>query len=120
MGRLRLRGIGGCAIVDIIEYYRDELASHIWNFKLWPRMWQEYDSSLTFEWECAKLETSKRGAVPTKPGIYSLILQPELGGHPHCSYLMYVGRTTSLRRRFGDYLTWEREEARGRPLIVRL
>jgi hypothetical protein len=105
--------------VDIVEHYRDELASHIWPFKMWPRMWGEYDAGLVFEWEYARLETSGRGSVPREPGVYSLVVQPQIGGHPLCSYLMYIGRAISLWKRFGDYLTWERETS-SRPLIVKL
>ena len=73
-------------------------------------MWHEYDETLTFDWESAKLRASDRMAVPAECGIYSLILDPHLGGHPHCTYLMYVGQTTSLKRRFGTYLTTERRK----------
>src|SRR2546426_704434 len=57
--------------------------------------------------------------IPASPGVYSLLLRPGIADHPACSYLMYVGKTRSLRRRFREYLTREKQET-GRPKIFRL
>ena len=55
--------------------------------------------------------------MPQHAGVYSLVVQPRVAGHPACSYLMYLGKAKDLRRRFIDYLTVER---RKRPKIVGL
>ena len=55
--------------------------------------------------------------MPQYAGVYSLVVQPGVAGHPTCSYLMYLGKAKDLRQRFIDYLTVERHK---RPKIVRL
>lgn len=82
---------------------------------MWPRQW----SSCThlFDWSTVALNQEFRDDVPTSAGIYSLVVRPGIAGHPDCSYLMYVGQTKDLRKRFGTYLTSER---RKRQKIIRL
>lgn len=46
-----------------------------------------------------------------------MVVQPRIAGHSGCSYLMYLGKTENLHRRFGEYLTSERDR---RPKMVRL
>jgi excinuclease UvrABC nuclease subunit len=92
----------------------DEVKIHTYHFTLWPRQWQGYTQS--HGWDREKLERAKTNQIPESPGIYTLILQPGIAGHPSCSYLMYVGRTVSLRRRFREYLSRESLDI-GRPRI---
>ncbi len=82
---------------------------------MWPKQWSSCTHVL--EWRTVALNQGCRSKVPTSAGIYSLVVNPEIAGHPGCSYLMYVGKATDLRRRFGEYLTTERTR---RPKIVRL
>ena len=63
------------------------------------------------------LHKSHKPKIPAVPGIYSLLVQPGIANHADCSYLMYLGKATSLRSRFGNYLTTEKTR---RPKIVRL
>ncbi|MGA3110468.1 MAG: hypothetical protein ABSE15_00365 [Candidatus Bathyarchaeia archaeon] len=86
----------------------------IQHFTLWPRQWQTYTQ--THEWKNEKLESTRADQIPEDPGIYTLIIYPGIAGHPLCSYLMYVGKTGCLRRRFREYLGMERRED-GRPKI---
>ncbi len=99
--------------VDIVRE-TDEMKSCIQHFTLWPRQWQTYTQSHT--WQNERLETARAHHIPESPGIYTLVLQPGIAGHPSCSYLMYVGQTRSLRRRFQQYLGMERRQD-GRPKI---
>jgi hypothetical protein len=99
--------------VDIVSE-TDEMKGCILHFTLWPRQWQTYTQS--HEWQNEKLETASATRIPESPGIYTLIIQPGIAGHPSCSYLMYVGKTVSLRRRFREYLGMERRPD-GRPKI---
>ena len=92
----------------------DEIKKHRQGFILWPRQWREYTQS--HGWQNEKLERTKVNQIPDSPGIYTLILQPGIAGHPSCSYLMYVGQAVSLQRRFREYLGKERLET-GRPKI---
>jgi len=97
---------------DLIEV--DQLRAHTRHFILWPRQWQTYQG--IHPWTIKTLHENYTRQIPVSSGIYTLILEPGIAGHNSCSYLMYVGKTSSLRRRFGDYLRKEREES-GRPRI---
>ena len=105
------------AAVDLITQQK-EAAIHHYGFYLWPAKWEAYAAG-DLSWETRRLESSERGYIPDEPGIYTFVLQPALAGHPACSYLMYVGKTHSLRTRFGQYLSQERRES-GRPKVFRL
>jgi excinuclease UvrABC nuclease subunit len=104
------------SVNDIIEK-QDEMKSHSYDFTLWPAGWGKF--KLRYEWKSHKLEKSTTNNIPDQAGIYTLLIQPGIAGHPACSYLMYVGRTKSLRRRFRDYLNKEKLSS-GRPKIFRL
>ena len=98
--------------VDLLE--TGQLRAHARRFILWPRQWQTY--SLTHKWTIEPLNTSRVRKIPASSGIYTILLQPGIAGHISCSYLMYVGKTKSLRRRFGEYLRKERKRT-ARPLM---
>ena len=94
--------------------------AHVHRFSLWPRKWDEFDEGIqAFSWRIEKLHIDARDNIPTSSGVYTLLIQPGIANHIACSYLMYVGQTNSLRRRFGEYLN-EVKRRRGRPLINRL
>lgn len=103
---------------DIIRE-QDEAIAHRREFILWPSKWEGFDRTKVYGWQWHKLDASERPNIPDEPGIYTLLIQPGIAGHPLCSYLMYVGQAVSLRTRFADYLTRERRES-GRPKIFRL
>ena len=104
--------------IDLIDF-QDEYASHLYKFVLWPRQWQSFNDQRNFHWTQTPLRVEERTNIPDNSGIYSLLIQPNIARHPGCSYLMYVGKAVSLRRRFNDYLTSERRET-GRPMIYRM
>lgn len=106
-------------MIDILKE-QDEMKAHTHEFVLWPRKWQEYDNvNLVCNWQMHRLVEVERPNIPNQSGVYTLLVQPGIAAHPACSYIMYVGQATSLRRRFGDYLTSEKRES-GRPKIFRL
>ena len=105
------------SVEDIIKE-QSEMKAHTHEFALWRRKWQEFNSSIIFNWHLFKLEISERGNIPRSPGIYTLLIQPGIASHPGCSYLMYIGQARSLRDRFSDYLHKEKRET-GRPKIFR-
>lgn len=98
---------------DILNGYLEQYG---WRreFSLCPEKWRGYTTLHT--WQGEKLDTTKTGQIPDTSGIYTLILKPGIADHPACSYLMYVGKTKSLRVRFRKYLTSEKR-ATGRPKI---
>lgn len=106
------------AVVDIIHEIRDK-KFYTHGLVLWPHRWQEYNYSRIGTWHSFKLVASERANIPKDPGIYTLIIKPGIADHPACSYLMYVGKTISLHRRFGNYLN-EKNRETGRPKIIEL
>ena len=103
---------------DILKE-QDDLVSHAHRFFLWPRAWLGFANNIPLAWQLNRLATVEAPNVPASPGVYSLLVRPEIADHPACSYLMYVGKTRSLRRRFREYLLREKQET-GRPKIFRL
>ena len=105
------------ALVDILTE-QDEVKSCTYPITPWHRKWSEYSGS-EYTWAIYQLEHSKINQIPEGPGVYSLCILPAIAGHPSCSYLMYIGKTNSLKRRFREYLSSERK-ATGRPKIYHL
>lgn len=101
-------------LTDVKEY-----GGHIYKFTLWPRLWRNYDDSVGFDWKTVTLEISQRENIPKDAGVYTLLVNPGIARHPGTSYLMYVGKSNDLHRRFGEYLN-ERKRFLGRPKIYRL
>lgn len=87
-----------------------QLRQYAERFVLCPDFWRSYTA--THEWECQKLETANTDQIPTESGVYTLVLNPGIAGHPASAYIMYVGKAEDLRRRFNDYLTVERTNRR--------
>jgi hypothetical protein len=106
------------AVKDVIDE-QNEYMAHGHKFTLWRRQWEEYVDACTLDWQLHRLTDQERPGIPEEPGIYTLLIQPGIANHPACSYLMYVGKTISLHRRFGEYLNQEKRET-GRPKIFRL
>lgn len=97
----------------------NELGAHHYQVFLWPKTWQSYTGTGQHTWEVRRLAHAEEGAIPPRPGIYTLVIQPSVASHPACAYLMYVGQAADLRERFHQYMTTERR-ATGRPKLVRL
>ncbi|MFX0206530.1 MAG: GIY-YIG nuclease family protein [Candidatus Hodarchaeota archaeon] len=104
------------SVVDIIQE-QDEMKAHEQCFILWPRQWKKYVD--IHNWKSYRLDEKDKDSIPRRSGVYTLLIQPGIANHPACSYLIYVGKTTSLRRRFMEYLN-ERKRETGRPKIFRV
>jgi hypothetical protein len=102
--------------IDILDRDQDEMSVYTREFVLWRRKWEECRDLTTLDWKSYKLTGSERIYIPRESGIYTLIVQPGIASHPACSYLIYVGQTNSLHRRFGEYLR-ERTDESGRPKV---
>jgi|SRR5712664_2492796 len=88
---------------DIIAQRR-ELLEHAHEFILVPRLWKNYAYRLRLRWRTVPLRSSRAARLPIAPGVYALIVKSGVSSRLAASYLMYVGKSTSLRRRFRDYL----------------
>jgi len=99
----------------------DALKAREVTFTLSPLQWEKFCSSnkLTSEWAEVALHPSGRPDVPKRSGLYSIILDPQVGGHPNNGYLMYLGQTINLHRRIGEYLGVEKNRVK-RPRVNRL
>lgn len=102
--------------LDIVE--GDEFQARKISFHLLPRLWKEYDKDFDFDWHLVPFTRKSRTSLPRQSGVYSFLLQPSIADHPACSYLVYIGRTNNLWRRFGDYFEVKQKE-KGRPKIHR-
>ena len=101
-----------------------EAKSFVERFILWPRRWQDFTSqygAVAFSWTRCRLDLADVGKVPDSPGIYTILIEPGIAGHPHCSFLAYVGKAEdqTLRERFKQYLGGE-QNPKGRPHIIYL
>lgn len=101
-------------VVDIVKE-QDDVTAHRLSFILMPKRWQQYRDS--HQWIVHPCDKTQKVLIPDAPGIYTFLVQPGIASHPSCSYLMYVGKATSLRRRFGQYFS-ERNRTTGRPNII--
>ena len=87
--------------VSILKKY------HVSKYILCPQHWSDYSNQL-LRWR--KVKFTQKGVLKLpgdKPGLYSFIVQPNVGGHKAVNYLLYIGETTkqSLRDRCSSYLT---------------
>lgn len=106
------------SVIDLIEE-QDQLIAHRYDFFLWPRQWKAYNLSDSFNWKIHPFQRNQVKHIPREPGIYSFVIQPGIASHPHCSYMMYIGKTcNTLRDRFRDYLD-EQNDPNGRRKVVR-
>jgi hypothetical protein len=100
----------------------DKPSGHDYTFFLWHRQWAAYNLSNPFNWEMHPFQRDQTDKIPSDPGIYSFVIQPGIANHPHCSYLMYVGKAEeqSLRERFSQYFSEKKNAEKGRPKIVKM
>jgi len=103
-------------VVDPIDNLTDELMIHRWEFHLVPRLWSVCDVE-PLDWAEVRLAVENKCEVPEASGVYTLLIGPKVASHPHCSYLVYVGKSNNLRRRFSEYLAEMRN--RRRPKVYR-
>lgn len=76
-------------------------------FILCPKHWHAFKSRAKLSWQGVKFETASAAKLPNnKRGVYTFVVQPDVGFHPSISYLLYVGMvdTSDFRTRFKSYL----------------
>lgn len=93
---------------------------HTHSMLLWPVLWKRYKGRKNLRWKRIPFRKSSRSKVPRRPGVYAFLVKPSIASLD-VAYLMYIGKaTTSLRDRFGQYLTSERNPYTGRPKMATL
>jgi len=85
---------------------------------LWPFLWEKYDSQRKLRWKNVVFSKHSRQSVPSRPGVYAFFARPAIA-NMNVTYLLYIGRARkSLRSRFGNYLTTEKNPYKGRPKMA--
>ena len=80
--------VGWDDAVKLLKHY------HIKMFILCPDYWNDY-KNIRLKWKRVKFDTKGVKKLPgDKQGLYSFLVQPNVGGHPAISYLLYIGETT--------------------------
>lgn len=93
-----------------------ERSAYRTEFMLYPAAWRGYKYARPLDWKTVRFHASERPKLPDEPGVYAFLIQPGVAPALNASYLVYVGETTSLHRRFGDYL----REAKGQGRAPRI
>lgn len=91
-------------------------------FRLVPQQLIEFSCKVQLEWKVVRFAPANANAVPNGRGIYAFVVEePDKGLPPH-GYIMYIGKAgdgqNSLRKRFRDYLQYQKRPKR--PRIYRL
>ena len=90
-------------------------------FILCPPHWKDY-SNIALTWQKVQFNKAGISQLPDdKPGLYSFVVHPNVGGHEAIAFLLYIGETTkqTLRARCSDYLPESKKKkarARSAPL----
>ena len=95
------------------------LSSYKRDFFLVPQQWAAYNLPDSFKWEIHPFQLDQVENIPSKPGIYSFVIQPKIASHPYCAYLMYIGKTErTLQQRFREYFSEQQDAEKGRPKLL--
>jgi hypothetical protein len=108
----------GCWLNDYLDLISDAKAHQV-TFMLWPKAWSSYTTAVTFDWKSFEFVPASQPHIPVDAGVYAFLIEPVMTSGLPVAYLIYIGQTSSLRRRFGEYLS-EVEKVLGRPKIVLL
>jgi hypothetical protein len=103
---------------DLLEQRR-ELAEHTHHFILVPRRWRRFGYRGKLRWRTVPLSASRAPALPDGPGVYALIVASGVASRLAATYLMYVGKSNSLRQRFRNYIRESRSDF-ARPKLAML
>lgn len=93
-----------------------EADSHRLPFTLWCRMWDEFSSTVTLNWIDHPFQREEVDNIPDSAGVYAFLVQPRIACGLNVSYLLYIGESRNLKRRFRDYLR-ELRAKKARPKI---
>ena len=73
-----------------------------------PERWDACNLPVQLNWSPILFgDTSQANLLPDTGGIYSFILRPEVAGPPETAYLLYIGKTKEISRRYREYLFYK-------------
>jgi hypothetical protein len=84
-----------------------------------PTRWASFNDPTPLNWQRVKFDQQELHQVPDDEfGIYTFIVDAGVANHPHCSYLLYLGKAEdqSLRTRIRQYF-YEPNNPKGRGPI---
>lgn len=97
----------------------DLRAYNVSSMVLSPNRWSSFKYTTPLVWQKVKFDRQDVPNIPDdKFGIYTFIVDAGIANHPHCSYLLYLGKAEkqSLRKRINQYF-YELNNPKGRPPI---
>lgn len=97
----------------------EELRKYAISMVLAPNRWTDYKNTLQLTWQTIRFDLSELEQVPDdQNGVYSFVVDAGIAGHPHCSYLLYIGKAErqSLRKRIKQYF-YEADDPKGRAPV---
>jgi hypothetical protein len=77
-----------------------------YQFKLYPQLWKSTDVANYYngrQWTIVPF-SAPPPALPDVPGIYMFVVGPYCGGLKDHSYIFYVGKAKSIRKRYDNYI----------------
>lgn len=90
-----------------------------WPFVMLPEYWAAYSATTRLQWRSVKFTKASRPTLPDAPGVYAFLATPRVG-RLHVAFLMYVGQTDSLRRRYRDYQREASPKTKSRPKLYHM
>lgn len=101
---------------DLIEKQKS-LKVYEYKTFLSPLQWYRINDLPNYNWTTKSFKEENIKLIPSLPGIYSFMINPQKTNHPQ-RFLGYIGKTTrSLRTRFSEYLK-EMYNPKGRPKLI--
>jgi len=109
---------------DVLDLAADYGRFEVRDLILRPDSWKTFPLSSQLSWTAVPVRTTPAAGIPTTKGVYTFVVRPEIANHPHCAYLMYVGKAEGadgFRGRYGSYLRVRSEgELSNRPLVMKM
>src|ERR1700733_8602770 len=107
---------------DLVGIILDDFKKHtLGRLVLSPSQWATYKERVRLQWDIVKFDKAHKDSIPKdKEGVYTFVLKPGIANHPHCAYLLYVGKTQrqGFRKRFLQYFDEaKRPVGRGREHV---
>ncbi len=85
--------------------YRNRFLKYRRKFVICPEQWETIDGKYNhFSWTEIKFEEASRNSLNDVEGLYLFFSSPKKVNALFMNYFFYVGETSSLQRRFGEYL----------------
>jgi hypothetical protein len=82
------------------------------SFTLCPGLWKQIKDICVLDWQSVAFDEGNIHDIPEGSGVYAFAVVPEGNMLPDASYITYVGKAKSLRKRFRQYVYEQRRAKR--------